>query len=298
MTDLVISYVNGNDIIWQKQFDDYIKRYRCVENRYGTRFNDIGLFQYQLKLVSKYMPFIRNIYILVSNKEQLNGIELPPNAFVVLHKDFIPNLYLPTFNSTTIEMFLWNIPWLAEQFIYANDDMLPVGSLKETDFFSPSGKVRMNWHIDDISKCTSQFRQVCYRQFQEIKQLSITDNHNHKFSKEHYYRPYHTMTPMIKSHCKEIFEKLGYAISKYISPFRTQYNHNQYIFPLYELLCLKNTLPSKIDFVYTEIKMDSDATIQALNENHQIVCINDNRMSMVRQIDIKSIYKLLDRRLG
>ena len=53
MTDLVIAYVNGQDKVWQKQVDTYIKEHRLAENRYGTRFNDIGLFQYQLRLVSK-----------------------------------------------------------------------------------------------------------------------------------------------------------------------------------------------------------------------------------------------------
>ena len=32
-------------------------------------------------------------------------------------------------------MFLWNIPNLSEYFIYANDDMLPTGALKPSDFF-------------------------------------------------------------------------------------------------------------------------------------------------------------------
>ena len=297
MVDLVIPYVNGKDKVWQKSIDEYIKKHRAIENRFGTRFNDIGLFPLQLKLVSKYMPFINTIHILVSNIEQLDGIELPSNAKVVLHKDFIPQEHLPTFNSTTIEMFLWNIPNLADRFIYANDDMLPIAPLKESDFYSPSGKVRISWFINDISKCTSQFRQVCYQQYQEIKDLVINDDHNHQFSHEHYFRPLHSMTPMIREHCKETYEKLEHYIKHRITPFRTRFNHNQYIYPLYELLCLKNTLESKIDFVYCEMKLDSDEVIQKLNEKHQIICINDNRMSMLRKINEKEIHRLLEERL-
>ena len=194
-------------------------------------------------------------------------------------------------------MFLWNIPNLAEEFIYANDDMLPIAPLKETDFFTPSGKLKISWKLEDITKCNSQFRQVCYKQYQEIKSRVLTDNHEHKFSKEHYFRPLHSFTPMIKSHCKTIYDNMSNVIEKQISPFRTRYNYNQYIYPLYELLCLKNTLPSKLSFAYTEIKMDSNEVVEELKKKHHIICINDNRMSMVRKIDTKGIYEELERRL-
>ena len=45
-----------------------------------------------------------------------------PKLNIVNHKDFIPEKYLPTFNSHA----LWNmhrIPGLAENFVYFNDDM-------------------------------------------------------------------------------------------------------------------------------------------------------------------------------
>ena len=298
MTDLVIAWVNGQDKIWQKQVDTFIQQNRIFENRYGTRFNDIGLFPYQLRLVSKFMPFIRKIHLLVSNIEQIYGLDLPLNTNVVLHKDFIPSKFLPTFNSCTIEMFLWNIPDLAEQFIYANDDMLPIKELKESDFFSPSGKIKINFKIDEINKCNNQFRQVCYSQYQMIKETTINDNYSHQFSKEHYYRPYHSFTPMIKSHCEQTYLKFQNEIDKQISPFRTNKNHNQYIYPLYELLCLKNTLESKIPFIYTEIKVDNNEVVQALKENaYKIICINDNRMSMLRTIDTRPIFDELERRL-
>ena len=53
----------------------------------------------------------------------------------MLHERIIPNELLPTFNSTTIEMYLHRIPDLAEQFIYSNDDMFPIRPLQISDFF-------------------------------------------------------------------------------------------------------------------------------------------------------------------
>lgn len=59
---------------------------------------------------------------------------------VILHKEIIPKNLLPTFNSTTIEMFLHKIPGLAEHFIYSNDDMIAINNSNAVDFFTEDGK--------------------------------------------------------------------------------------------------------------------------------------------------------------
>lgn len=53
-----------------------------------------------------------------------------------MHKDIIPKEFLPTFNSVTIEFFLYNIPGLTEQFIYMNDDMYLLNSVPQTLIFN------------------------------------------------------------------------------------------------------------------------------------------------------------------
>ena len=136
--DLVIAYVNNKDQVWRNTYIEYCKTHNLnkkIVDMVGCRYEGIDFLKYQLRLVEKNMPFIRNIYLLLSNKEQAPK-DLPSNCHIVLHKDFIPQRYLPTFNSTTIEMFLWNIKGLGERFIYANDDMLPTGPLKPSDFFT------------------------------------------------------------------------------------------------------------------------------------------------------------------
>ena len=42
-----------------------------IVNIKGARYEDIGLINYQLKLIEKNMPFINRIFLLVSNKEQV-----------------------------------------------------------------------------------------------------------------------------------------------------------------------------------------------------------------------------------
>ena len=147
--DLVIAYVDNQDPVWRKQFIDFCRQ-RNMNQKIcelaGDRYQDIGLINYQLKLVEKNMPWINKIYLLLSNIEQAPK-NLSDKVQIVLHKDFIFNEYLPTFNSTTIEMFLWNIKDLSEYFIYANDDMLPTKELSEKDFFE-IGMIKINFKSD------------------------------------------------------------------------------------------------------------------------------------------------------
>ena len=93
-----------------------------------------------------------------------------------------------------------------------------------------------------------------------IKSLSI------KYDNNIVLRPLHSFTPMIKSHCKESFDLLKSYILPKIRAFRTEYQCNQYIYPLYEYFKY-GTIDSDIDFYYTELQEDFDL-------NHQIVCVN------------------------
>ena len=148
--DLVIPYVNNNDLVWRKNYVDFCSKNRLQEKiveMLGASFGGITFIYDQLKLANKNMPWINKIYLLLSNVEQIDKSKLPSNVVIVLHNEFIPPQFLPTFNSTTIEMFLWNIPNLSEHFIYANDDMLPTGELKPSDFFY-GNKIKIGWRED------------------------------------------------------------------------------------------------------------------------------------------------------
>lgn len=81
------------------------------------------------------MPFIRTVHLIVSNIEQVPEWLDQSKVHVVLHKDIIPEDLLPTFNSTTIEMYLHKIDGLSEHFIYSNDDMLAINALSQENFF-------------------------------------------------------------------------------------------------------------------------------------------------------------------
>lgn len=275
MVDYIITYVNNKESGWKNTFIQYCREHNLrqyIHKIYNERYSGTCWLPYHLKLVKKNMPFVNKVFVVVSNKAQLKGIELTDNVVIVEHKDFIPNDFLPTFNSTTIEIFLPLIKGLSERFIYANDDMLPIGKLEESDFFS-NDKVKINWLLETFSSDTTQFKYQCHN-----NQLYMKTLPQDLFKKQcvlgSYLRPYHSLTPMIKEHCLECFNLIYEMAKPYISAFRTKENINQYIYPLFEELRY-GTLPSEIDFLYTELR-------ENISLDHQIICVNletDNNIS-------------------
>ena len=282
--DLVIAYVNNQDQVWKDTFVKYCKKNNACEKiveMLGSRFGGINFLDYHLKLANKNIGWINTIYLLLSNKEQVDESKLPSNVKIVLHKDFIWGEYLPTFNSTTIEMFLWNIPNLSEHFIYANDDMLPTGKMNPSDFFDfESNKIKINWRYDDFVNGNIYAHQ-CHNNYVHLAKAMGVD-----FDNEKMLRPVHSYTPMIKSHCERAFGLIAKHILDHIRGFRTEYQHNQYIYPLYEQFKY-GTLKSPIDFLYTELDKD-------FGLNHQICCINcEKKKDYVNQF-ITEINKLCE----
>lgn len=261
--DLVIPYVNNNDLVWRKNYVDFCSKNRLQEKiveMLGTRFGGLTFIYDQLKLANKNMPWINKIYLLLSNKEQVIHSLLPQNVVCVYHNEFIPGQFLPTFNSTTIEMFLWNIKGLSEKFIYANDDMLPTGPLKQSDFFC-GDKIKIGWREDDFFARCNVYGYQCHNCC-----VALSSRLRVNYPKDKILKPLHSFTPMIRSHCKDAFFLIKDFIVPHIRAFRTIYQYNQYIYPLYEHWKY-GTLPSKVDFLYTELDKDFDL-------NHQIVCVN------------------------
>lgn len=280
--DMVVAYVDNQDLTWRKTFVDYCSKHRLQEKiveMLGSRYGGINFINYQLKLINKNLPWVNNIYLLLSNKEQAPK-NLPSNVKIVLHQEFIPFAYLPTFNSTTIEMFLWNIKGLSEHFIYANDDMLPLRPMKPSDFFE-GDKIKITWQEQPFSVNASVFAYQCKNNCVYLaNKLKIKRDPNLLL------KPLHSFTPIIKSHAKESFDTLKDKIVPHIRAFRTIYQFNQYIYPLYEMWKY-GTLDSELDFLYTELNEDFDF-------NHDIICVNAERKNEYVQKFLQGIKEICE----
>ena len=128
--DIVVTYVDDRDPVWQKAIQQY-----NIEDM-PSRYRSWDIFKYWFRGVEKHMPFIQTVHLVVSNIEQIPEWLDQSKVHVVLHKDIIPQKLLPTFNSTTIEMYLHKIDGLSECFIYSNDDMMPMNDMDIGSFFT------------------------------------------------------------------------------------------------------------------------------------------------------------------
>lgn len=131
--DFVITWVDGNDKEWQdekkkyspdKENDDAVFRYR-----------DWDLLKYWFRGVEKFAPWVNNIYFVTCGHYP-QWLNLKNEKLkIVKHSDFMPEQYLPTFSSHSIELNLYKIENLSENFVYFNDDMFLINTVKDTDFF-------------------------------------------------------------------------------------------------------------------------------------------------------------------
>lgn len=136
--DFVIAWVDGNDTAWRKEKQRYAAQElgsKAIVDDGEYRYRDWDLLRYWFRAVEKFAPWVRKIHFLTCGQipEWLNTEH--PKLHIVNHKDYIPNEYLPTFNSHTIELNMHRIDDLAEHFVYFNDDMYVARPVSPDDFF-------------------------------------------------------------------------------------------------------------------------------------------------------------------
>lgn len=213
------------------------------------------------------MPFVDKVHLVVSNSEQVPEWLNAEAVHIVLHKDIIPEKILPTFNSTTIEMYLHKIPSLAEHFIYSNDDMFAVKSTEPADFFTPGGIPK--YQLIRRKTASNIFRMQCLNSYRLATRLSKTPE------RREYFYIAHSMDPMLKSACDEIHEKAGDEILRRCTKFREPWNFTQYLFPIYSLITERG-VTENASFRYLSVKGGIEQAVEEiLSGESKIICVND-----------------------
>lgn len=134
--DVVITWLDGSDKAWLEEKIKYLpenEKYKAGVS--ADRFRSWDNLQYIFRGIEKYMPWVNKVHFVTWGHLPKWLNKDCPKLNIVNHKDFIPEKYLPTFNSCTIELNFHRIPGLSEQFINFNDDMFVIGPTKASDFF-------------------------------------------------------------------------------------------------------------------------------------------------------------------
>ena len=268
--DLVVPYVDSSDKNWQELFAQYnpIKEKEVESINAKNRFRGEGnFFRFFFRCVEKNMPWINNVFLLVQSESQVPEWLDTTKVKVILHEEFIPKEYLPTFNSCTIEMFLWNIPGLSSHFIYANDDVFPLKPLKVRDFFDYS-KVKENFLYRSAPGMFGQHCQNCFDLiFKGARKFTCAD---------------HELKPYITSAIKRCYFENKKKIDKSITQFRNSKNYNCFIYSLYQLQ-MNLVQRAEIKSCYT-----STYSLRLLTYA-DVLCINDtsNLNNVYENIELK-----------
>ena len=267
MVDAIVTYVNNSDNKW---VSSYIKTTH-THNPSACRFRSWGTLKYLFRGIEKYMPFVQNIILVVASESQIPAWVDATNVRVVLHEEFIPKKFLPTFNSCTIESFFWNIPNLADKVIYFNDDMFPTAPMTEDDFFTDD-KPHIKFKTLEVTATANLYRQQCRSGMDMI----TTALDLPKFDKGKFIRPYHITTAFTKDGLNAIGELCEDLISKSVSVTRTARNVNQYIYAYWHYFT-DNYIPQTINYKYFEF---TDKTFPEIVDTigtteYQMLCLND-----------------------
>jgi len=264
--DAIITYVDGTDPVWIKDYHDHVS-----EKPLGKRYRDWGFLKYLLRGIATHMPFIRKVYLVVSSDSQVPSWVNRDTVGIVCHRDIIPEQYLPTFNSSMIEMFLHRIAGLSEHFVYFNDDMFPVNDFTEGDFFtdgiptmgitrhllSASAFMRLVRRSDTLARKALGMRKGLF-----------------------YLRPRHVCSPMLKSECDRLYDVVYPEIIASLSPLRAENNYNQYLFLDYMYyggkLINKPLTRKHFSLAVASMGKITDAIT---HPDCKIICINDVEMS-------------------
>ena len=266
--DYVIPFVDCSDDKWLCEY----KKYVTDENDWSsnaTRFRDWETLRYQLRSIERYMPWIRNIYIVMSISET----QIPKwlnteneRVHIVWDWEIVPREYLPIFNSNVIDLYIPHIEGLSERYLYACDDYIVMRNLKPEDFFTKDG-IRLQVGLCPFGSDT--YAQTIYSSNQLICPLYISKMGRYNLM------PYcnHAIVPHLKSENLVSFIKYKDKIELSLSRFREGKNLTWLIYPM----CLvKKGLLQRGNIVVNYNALKDENSIRNLNfKDCDVIVLND-----------------------
>ena len=301
--DFVVLWVDSNDPEWIESYNHYRPNKPITDN---ARFRNWDIFRYWFRSIERYAPWVNKVF-LITNGKFPDWINPDCKKLVLVkHSDYIPEKYLPTFNSKTIELNLGRLKELSEHFVYFNDDMfinapvtpqyffkdgLPCDFNFESIFKSPTYSKEDLFSIDldihcDVAVVNSHFdrRKVIRQAWKKwygphlwgkplfFSILMLGRSHFENFPL------WHNEQPMLKSIFQEIWEKEEYILDMSCSRFRKTASLNQYIIRYWQFASNKFYPMKKKHLLFNNYndEMLKELEKALLEERIASVCINDS----------------------
>lgn len=265
--DVLISYVNCEDPEWLSEFSNTVGHEHFSE----TRYRSWNTLKYLLRCVETNIPCVNNVILIVSSTSQVPQWLNTNTVRIVYHTDFIPAEYLPTFNSCTIESFLYNIRGLSDKLLYFNDDMFPVGPLTYEDFFVDN-KPNLKFKPRECKIRGHIYHSQCRHSADLITNMLALP----ALPYNTIVTPQHICTPMLRSTLQIVGAECQNDILNTISKLRESRNINQYIYPLYEYFTNNYvTVPVKYKYLRLSNCLTNVENL-ILHSDYKLLCLNDS----------------------
>jgi len=288
--DYVVPMVFHDDPEWRADYHSAGRVYNEENLADFVRYRSWGTERLLVRCIRRFMPFVRTIYIILARESQKRPWMDEEDVRVVYHREFIPEKFLPTFNSRTIEMFLKDIPDISELFVYGNDDMFPIAPLDEEDFF-----------VDGVP-CLHHTEKPFPSQPNDFHRAAMNGLNfvAGKFGREYttsWLKGGHSITPMVRSTWEMLWKEYGKEMESSISVFREPKNFNQWLCPWWHHLS-GNYVDRCPRRKYTGVRKPIEEVLHTiLDEDIQVVCVNDNECEKEYMNYGMAVRGALDKRL-
>lgn len=294
--DFVFPFVDCSDIVWQKAYKETRNKLNLPTKIKQERFRKWDNLKYVFRGIDRNMPWIRKIHMIVSNPEQVPQWVNQDTTHIVLHKDIIPEEFLPTFNSSTIECFINKIPDLSDNFIYGNDDTFIINKSDKSDWFEdgvPKIKMKSDSRLDTMFKRMEYREQKVLADYFGIKLLN---------PEQFIFKPEHTISPFNKKELDKILDIFGDLLYNSCTEFRKEKNINQYFYTYYMYFNGSFKLSNR-EYIYrtafsNNIKNKAEIIKKdILSKNAVTFCLNDNNKLSEKDFEylkqeVNSIFEL------
>ena len=316
--DFVVAWVDGGDPVWQEKKNKYWSEYypersmpKIARDNTSSRYRDWGIFHYWFRSVEQNAPWVRKVY-LVTDRQIPNFLtQSHPKLSIVFHDQYIPEEYLPTFNSRVIETNFHRIPGLSEFFVYFNDDAFLNRQMKPEDFFR-NGKpcysfierpIEPRCPVDSIQSAVLNDMGVINRHFTRKDILYHPNLYlNYRYGKHglknllmlpwpHYqhFADDHMPCPFLKSTLIDVWEKASDILDNTCrSRFRERDNVNQFLFKYWDL-ARGNFAPIYREPGYYLLQENNiNSCVRDIVEGiHPMVCVNDGDMTDIEMLSFR-----------
>ena len=298
--DFVVTWVDMDDPKWKEDFKKYSGKIDNTKNEVSeARFRDYGFLKYWFRGVEKFAPWVRKVHFVTCGQKPDWLNENHPKLSLINHSDYIPEQYLPVFNSSLIEIYLHKIPSLADKFVYFNDDFFIINNTPKERFFKNGlpndiAAFRYNSGMGLWSKCLINNIKIINERFD--KHTVLERDHNKWYNPDYgkksritrLLKSYdkfvtlitpHNAQPYLKSTFDEVWDYAGDKLTKASeNRFRSPNDYTQELFRTWQI-CQSNFEPYN---TYKDTKMfplvlRSNQAIKAIyDQKYKLICLNDN----------------------